>query len=276
MISFTFFRRKRFKLGNTDKDTLEEELSALANLNRVMVTSQAPPPMPPVLPPPPPPPSMMPPRPFPTQQSSPGFINPPPMMPPIDVFALRNSMSTTTTMATPTSTSSASSPTPIKPKKKGGFNIDSLIDTAEETEDSDESLAKPSPFLAPPTSSASPLRAWPPIYPDFVSPPTSMGMAYPPFLPNFHLQAAANLHMAAMAALAASQHQQQSEQTTQRPFLEVRREEVASTFSQQMSPTARSDISSCSSGSSFNSLHGDLFPINLSSTPNAATATVAN
>merc|ERR1711894_780326 len=45
------------------------------------------------------------------------------------------------------------------------------------------------------------------------------------------------------------------------PFLEVPREEavVSSLSHQQLSPTARSDISSCSSsGSSFNSLHGDL------------------
>ena len=83
--------------------------------------------------------------------------------------------------------------------------------------------------------------------------------------------------MAAMAALAASQQQQQQEQTqqhnrnqeTSRPFLEVPREEVQNTeaFSlSQISPAARSDISSSSrsssASSSFNSINGDinLFP----------------
>ena len=72
-------RRKRFKLGGGDRDTLEEELSQLANLNRALVTnfghrshhqthsshlSQPPVPshhhMPPHIPPPPPPPGMHP------------------------------------------------------------------------------------------------------------------------------------------------------------------------------------------------------------------------
>ena len=95
-------------------------------------------------------------------------------------------------------------------------------------------------------------------------------MGYAPFLPPtpFNLQAAANLHMAAMAALAAQSQNNQNlnQEISQRPFLEVPREEVTTAFS-QMSPTARSDISTCSSNSSsFNSLHGDLFPINLSNT----------
>merc|ERR1711879_462341 len=54
------------------------------------------------------------------------------------------------------------------------------------------------------------------------------------------------------------------------PFLEVPREEavVSSLSHQQLSPTARSDISSCSSsGSSFNSLHGD-FPCTNNNAPN--------
>merc|ERR1711879_905979 len=54
------------------------------------------------------------------------------------------------------------------------------------------------------------------------------------------------------------------------PFLEVPREEavVSSLSHQQLSPTARSDISSCSSsGSSFNSLHGDLSCNNNSNGP---------
>ena len=96
-------------------------------------------------------------------------------------------------------------------------------------------------------------------------------MPYAPLLPNFHLQAAANLHMAAMAALAASSQQQRSaehfrnnsreisENSAEVPFLEVPREEGVTSSQQQLSPTARSDISSCSSGSSFNSLHGE-FP----------------
>merc|ERR1739848_646420 len=85
-------RRKRFKLGGTDRDTLEEELSQLANLNRALVTnfghrshhqphsshiSQAPVPphhhIGPHLPPPPPPgmhplPPHMPPHPHHTPQ----------------------------------------------------------------------------------------------------------------------------------------------------------------------------------------------------------------
>ena len=76
--------------------------------------------------------------------------------------------------------------------------------------------------------------------------------------------------MAAMAALAASSQQQRSEHfqrnsreisenSAEVPFLEVPREEGVTSSQQQLSPTARSDISSCSSGSSFNSLHGE-FP----------------
>ena len=250
-------RRKRFKLGGTDKDTLEEELSAIANLNRVMA-SQAPAP-----PPPPPPmpaalPPMLPPRPFlpPPPSSLPYMAHGngvPPIIPPIDLFALRSSMAAPpTTPPSATVTSPSPPPQSSKPKKKGGFNIDSLIETPEE-----EAPVKPAPLL-PPVS-----RAWPPFYPA-VDAPTSAG-PYPPFLPNFHLQAAANLHMAAMAALAAQQssaasaHQQNSSEV---PFLEVPREEAGpvSSHMQQLSPTARSDISSCSStgSSGFNSLHGDL------------------
>ena len=112
----------------------------------------------------------------------------------------------------------------------------------------------------------------------------------PPLLLGFQQQAAANFHMAAMAALAASQHHQHhqsvqashtspSDTSSQRPFLEVPREEspvqgipsnslqAGNPFipnhsqSSQMSPTARSDIStssrSSSASSSFNSLNGD-------------------
>merc|ERR1711988_91915 len=93
-------RRKRFKLGGSDKDTLEEELSALSNLNRIMASSQPPPPPPPPMPAVLPP--MLPPRPFaphlgvvhpPTSGvGAPPFLNPGgPFIPPIDIFALRSS-----------------------------------------------------------------------------------------------------------------------------------------------------------------------------------------
>ncbi|KAJ8872156.1 hypothetical protein PR048_025758 [Dryococelus australis] len=50
-------RRKRFKLLKTDKDRLESELAALANINRFMFAPPPPPAEPvPALPPPPPPP----------------------------------------------------------------------------------------------------------------------------------------------------------------------------------------------------------------------------
>ena len=306
--SFTFYRRKRFKLGGSDKDTLEEELSALSNLNRFMASSQPapppPPPMPAVLPP------MLPPRPFaphmgvhpPTSGvGGPPFLNPGgPFIPPIDIFALRSSAAAHAAAAhppppptSPPSSTITSPPSPplnapnhqesSKPKKKSGFTIDSLMEskTAKEESSPEEPPVKPSP-LFPPIS-----RAWPPFYPQMGDLPREhphpggVPAGYPPLLPNFHLQAAANLHMAAMAALAAQQHQQQQQNNSSSevplnflrnnssppgsevPFLEVPREEavVSSLSHQQLSPTARSDISSCSSisGSSFtNSLHGDL------------------
>ena len=191
------------------------------------------------------------------------------MLPPLDtIFTMRNSISSS---ATPTV--SMATPTSKPPKKKGGFTIDSLIDTTEDVTDNEpdnEILVKPSPLqlpLPPPTSMG---PVWPPFYNAAATPPLP---PYPPILPNFHLHAAANLHMAAMAALAAQQQQQQQQNNleTSRPFLEVPREGASTAFSQQMSPTARSDISSCSSGSSFNSIHGDLFPVNLS---NAATSII--
>ena len=312
--SFTFYRRKRFKLGGSDKDTLEEELSALSNLNRFMASSQPapppPPPMPAVLPP------MLPPRPFaphmgvhpPTSGvGGPPFLNPGgPFIPPIDIFALRSSAAAHAAAheraqhpppppTTPPSATITSPPSPplnapnhqesSKPKKKSGFSIDSLMEskTAKEESSPEEPPVKPSP-LFPPIS-----RAWPPFYPQMGDLPREhphpggVPAGYPPLLPNFHLQAAANLHMAAMAALAAQQHHQNQQNNSSSevplnflrnsspgsppgsevPFLEVPREEavVSSLSHQQLSPTARSDISSCSSrsGSSFtNSLHGDL------------------
>merc|ERR1712062_354480 len=83
-------RRKRFKLGNGDKD-LEDELSAILNVNNF-------------------------------RQAGPPFS--PNMLPPIDMFALRSHALTTPTFSTPM-------PSMTKPamKKKGGFDIDSLIDT---------------------------------------------------------------------------------------------------------------------------------------------------
>ena len=311
-----FYRRKRFKLGGSDKDTLEEELSALSNLNRIMASSQPPPPPPPPMPAVLPP--MLPPRPFaphlgvvhpPTSGvGAPPFLNPGgPFIPPIDIFALRSSSAAAhpppPPPTTPPSATITSPPSPLlpsnntpnnhhqessKPKKKSGFTIDSLIETKTATTTAppdsspEEPPVKPSP-LFPPIS-----RAWPPFYPQMGDlPPTSGGhpggvpAGYPPLLPNFHLQAAANLHMAAMAALAAQQHHQNQQNNSSSevplnflrnsspgsppgsevPFLEVPREEavVSSLSHQQLSPTARSDISSCSSsGSSFNSLHGDL------------------
>ena len=229
-----FCRRKRFKLGNGDKD-LEDELSAILNVNNFRQAgapvSQAPPPpmvppMPPPAPPMPPPmiPSFLPPRPL---FSQPPFS--PNMLPPIDMFALRSHALTTPTFSTP-----MLSMTKPAMKKKGGFDIDSLIDTTRTSTSNEEDVELP-------------VMATPPSV--LVPPPSSL--PNPPFLPPFHF------HMAAMAALAANNQ----------PFLEFPREEArTSTFSpqgQQMSP--RSDISSCSNSSSINSLNGDLFPVNLSS-----------
>jgi len=284
-------RRKRFKLGGSDKDSLEEELSALSNLNRVLATQ--PPPLPPpqvVLPPVLPP--MLPPRPGLPLQSNHILPPTPNLMPPIDVFTLRNNLPSLPPQSSTPSTCTSTTGTPSKRKKKGGFNIDSLIDTDNQSVEelseieNENQVMKPSPLLPLPSHMMTSESAGVSVVEGGVWPPpfdinTTLPIAPPPIvpfqLPGFQLQAAANLHMAAMAALAASQQQQQQEQTqqhnrnqeTSRPFLEVPREEVQNTeaFSlSQISPAARSDISSSSrsssASSSFNSINGDinLFP----------------
>jgi len=279
-------RRKRFKLGGSDKDSLEEELSALSNLNRVLATQPHPPPqvvLPPVLPP------MLPPRPGFPLHSNPILPPTPNLMPPIDVFALRNNLPPLPPQSTTPSTCTSTTGTLCRPKKKGGFNIDSLIDTennsVEELSEieNENQVMKPSPLLPfPPHLMREPAvvspaegGVWPPLFDMNHTTPIAPPPIVPFQLPGFHLQAAANLHMAAMAALAASQQQQLQEQTqqhhinpeTSRPFLEVPREEVQNSdaFSQsQISPAARSDISSSSrsssASSSFNSVNGDINP----------------
>ena len=208
----------------------------------------------------------------------------------------------------------ATTPTPSqKPRKKAGFTIDSLIDKTEdsnsvadveesseirEIENNENLVMKPSPMLPLPPhlmarAAAAAAGAWPPPFdfhassggaPGGLPHPPPGGL--PPLLLGFQQQAAANFHMAAMAALAASQQHQQhqsvqanhtspSDTSSQRPFLEVPREESpvqgipshslqagnAFNSQSQMSPTARSDIStssrSSSASSSFNSLNGD-------------------
>merc|ERR1712029_1278176 len=167
-------RRKRFKLGNGDKD-LEDELSAILNVNNFRpvgapVSQAPPPPMVPPMPPPavappiPPPmmPPFLPPRPL---FSQPPFSPTTGLLPPIDMFALRSHALTT----------------PASMKKKGGFDIDSLIDTTR-TSTNEEDVELPPVMATPPSV--------------LVPPPSSL--PNPPFLPPFHF------HMAAMAALAAN------------------------------------------------------------------------
>ena len=345
---FQIFRRKRFKLGGTDRDTLEEELAALSNLSRVMATQPAPPPPPPISLPPVLPPMLqgVPHRlGFPHQGGNP-MLPPTPNMDypirPIDFFANRfaNNVHTqqhpqqTPPQSTTPPSCTATTPTPTsqKPRKKAGFTIDSLIDKTEDSnsvaesaeesseireinENNENLVMKPSPMLPLPPhlmarAAAAAAGAWPPPF-DFHA-PTSGGApgsiphpppGLPPLLLGFQQQAAANFHMAAMAALAASQHHNQQHQSvqannhtspspsdtsSQRPFLEVPREESpvqgipshslqagnAFNSQSQMSPTARSDIStssrSSSASSSFNSLNGDPCyttnsPVNLTS-----------
>ena len=207
----------------------------------------------------------------------------------------------------------ATTPTPSqKPRKKAGFTIDSLIDKTEdsnsvadveesseirEIENNENLVMKPSPMLPLPPhlmarAAAAAAGAWPSPFDFHASSGGAPGglphppPGLPPLLLGFQQQAAANFHMAAMAALAASQQHQHhqsvqaqhstspNDTSSQRPFLEVPREEspvqgipssslqAGNAFSQsQMSPTARSDIStssrSSSASSSFNSLNGD-------------------
>ena len=109
-------RRKRFKLGNGDKDSMDSELQALANLNRVMNNSTS---------------------------NYQGGLNPPPTAPQVSVpptqqplAAYNNfnggqlspqSSSVTTTTAL-SSNSPTCTPNSQKPPKKKGFTIDSIME----------------------------------------------------------------------------------------------------------------------------------------------------
>merc|ERR1711860_21217 len=84
-------------------------------------------------------------------------------------------------MGTPTFSTPMLSMTKPAMKKKGGFDIDSLIDTTRTSTSNDEDVELP-------------VMATPPSV--LVPPPSSL--PNPPFLPPFHF------HMAAMAALAAN------------------------------------------------------------------------
>ena len=120
-------RRKRFKLDEEEKDSLEAELSAISNLTKMMSSGPSPPQpaqYPPVNAPPPPPMMQPPPLPFLPLPSIPHYPAPPP---------LALSPHYTSHISVPQSPASPTASTQEQTKKKS-FTIDNLLGEKEAEE----------------------------------------------------------------------------------------------------------------------------------------------
>ena len=184
-------RRKRFKLENGDRESLDEELSVLANITRVFSNNYQPPPPPVVQPPVPQP---LPPTPAMHYGHFSGPFIPRPPLPPIAppmshpyfqaaAFAAAAAQqmalaghysrsmpqhsfpSPTETSSSRLTTTSDTSPNDQKIKsstKRKGFTIDSIMSEEEKdvdvaTGDEDRAISPPPSAISPPTSATLPI-----------------------------------------------------------------------------------------------------------------------